>query len=243
MTAPYEEYPHKQNDATTRPAQSEIETAPAQYMNYQLQPQPSTTGNTEIDLWEYGPVIPPPPPPDSLASITTQDQVAPIQPQATTNDPITTTSNTLTVSLKNIFIGTCKSILYFFGILTACFGLLATLAAINNVAVGIGFLFCLAALALLTSTFYKRRYHLNTLRWQQYLKWIAGSTIVTFILLILDELIAGNFQYSHNLFNLIQDITLGPTFLIYGVVLVITAFRKRSTTNSLDVPRRKKSRA
>jgi hypothetical protein len=240
MTAPYEEYPHAQNDATTRPAQSEIETAPAQYMNYQLQPQPPITRNTEIDLWEYGPVIPPPPPPDSLTSSTTQDQVAPIQPLATPNSPITTTSNKQPVTLKNIFIGTCKSILYFFGMLTACLGLIAVSPRMGSIAMGLSVLICLIAPILTTILFYKGRYHLATLKWQQYLWWILGSTIGGIVATILISTFA---ELPDHTFSRTGDLLFSLTVLIYGVILVITAFRKRSTTNSSHVPRREKSRA
>jgi hypothetical protein len=242
MTAPYEEYPHAQNDATTRPAQSEIETAPAQYMNYQLQPQPSTTGNTEIDLWEYGPVIPPPPPPDSLASITTQDQVAPIQPLVTVNDPITTASNKQPVSLKNIFIGILKSILYFFGMFITCVGVIGTSTA-AGITPTIPILICLIAPVLVTILFYKRHYHLNTIKWQHYLWWILGSTIGALVFLILISAFADQRNTDTNSLTPTGSILFGLVFLFYGVILVITAFRKRSTTNSPNVPRRKKSRA
>jgi hypothetical protein len=209
-------------------------------MNYQLQPQPPITGNTEIDLWEYGPVIPPPPPPDSLTSSTTQDQVAPIQPLATPNSPITTTSNKQPVTLKNIFIGTCKSILYFFGMLTACLGLIAVSPRMGSIAMGLSVLICLIAPILTTILFYKGRYHLATLKWQQYLWWILGSTIGGIVATILISTFA---EQPDHTFSRTGDLLFSLTLLIYGVILVITAFRKRSTTNSPDVPRRKKSRA
>lgn len=236
MTSPYEQYPHAQNDATTRPAQSEIETTPAQYMSYQSQTPP--TASTQFDLWEHGPIIPPPPPQANFVSLAPQDHVSSIQQLAATNAPITTANNPQRGTLKNIFIGILKSILYFLGMLMACFGLFATTSARGTVAIGMTLLICLVALVLVTILFYKRRYYLNTLKWKHYLWWILGSTIVTFVLIILDEIIAEKLANSPTQLSINQDIFFGPTFVIYGVILVITAFRKSSTTNRLPSTKR-----
>jgi hypothetical protein len=233
MSTPYEQYPHAQNDATTQQAQFNLETTPAQYISYQSQTPP--TASTQFDLWEHGPIIPPPPPQANFVSFAPQDHVSSMQQLAVTNAPITTANNTQSVSLKNIFIGTLKSILYFFGMLIACFGLLGASTDISNAAIGIALLISLAALVLVTILFYKGRYYLNTLKWQHYLWWILGSAIGAFVCFILLTIFAEQPDHS---FTPAGSTLLGLTFVIYGVILVITAFRKGSTTNRLQSPPR-----
>ena len=170
--------------------QTEYHAPQTEYGAYNPPSPPPLNGNNALP--EYN-ELPPPPPPTEYSSYG-------MQSQAFTNQQF--------ISRPGLAIS--SAILYFIGALIAALGLLVTVTTFSTSALTGGIALLLGIVLLIVSiiVFIRRRGRFPLLRWWQRILWILGATLVGFIALIIEAIIAPG--------PIVTNYIIGCVFILYG---------------------------
>ena len=124
-------------------------------------------------------------------------------------------------------------LLYFVGVFLAEFGLLGTVASlpgISNRAVDITLVVGIISFIGSLIYFFRIRFKVHCLSWLQYLWWILGATILSFILIVLEFTVVPNPNGKPSFWY----VTFAGTILLYGIALIVIAHLKPSLRYQLN---------
>ena len=171
--------------------QTKYHAPQTEYGAYNPPSPPPLNGNNALP--EYN-ELPPPPPPPEYSSYG-------MQSQAFTNQQF--------ISRPGLAI--FSAILYFMGALIAALGLLVTVTTFSTSALTGGIALLLGIVLLIVSiiVFIRIRGRFPLLRWWQRILWILGATLVGFIALIIEAIIAPG--------PTVTNFFIGCIFILYGL--------------------------